>query len=137
LKHLGVPVAPKRSTLAYANEHRPWELYQTVFEQTLLQCQELVRSQGGRKKFRFKTLTSEGAEAQMRVLAQSWILPNVFNVGNVVKQLIWTRMTCNVGKLSVERRHNEKAAVSDLGCVVAQRRSLVPSCRYECWRGSI
>src|SRR5258708_2429813 len=54
LKHLGVPVAPKRSTLAYANEHRPWELYQTVFEQTLLKCQELVRSQGGRKKFRFK-----------------------------------------------------------------------------------
>jgi hypothetical protein len=43
LKHLGVPVAPKRSTLAYANEHRPWELYQTVFEQTLSQCQELVR----------------------------------------------------------------------------------------------
>ena len=37
LKHLGVPVAPKRSTLAYANEHRPWELYQTVFEQTLYQ----------------------------------------------------------------------------------------------------
>jgi hypothetical protein len=25
-----------------------------VFEQTLSQCQELVRSQGGRKKFRFK-----------------------------------------------------------------------------------
>src|ERR1035441_3947349 len=31
LKHLGGPVAPKRSTLAYANEHRPWELYQAVF----------------------------------------------------------------------------------------------------------
>ena len=54
LKHLGVPVAPKKSTLAYANENRPWELYQTVFEQTLVKCQELVRSQGGRKKFRFK-----------------------------------------------------------------------------------
>ena len=54
LKHLGVPVAPKKSTLAYANENRPWELYQTVFEQTLLKCQELVSSQGGRKKFRFK-----------------------------------------------------------------------------------
>src|SRR5664280_2709270 len=51
LKHLGVPVAPKRSTLAYANEHRPWELYQAVFEKTLFKCQELVRSQGGRKKF--------------------------------------------------------------------------------------
>jgi hypothetical protein len=54
LKHLGVPVAPKKSTLAYANENRPWELYQTVFEQTLVKCQELVRRQGGRKKFRFK-----------------------------------------------------------------------------------
>ena len=54
LKHLGVPVAPKKSTLAYANENRPWELYQTVFEQTLVKCQELVSSQGGRKKFRFK-----------------------------------------------------------------------------------
>jgi len=29
-------------------------LYQTVFEQTLVKCQDLVRSQGGRKKFRFK-----------------------------------------------------------------------------------
>jgi len=54
LKHLGVPVAPKRSTLAYANENRPWELYQTVFKQTLSKCQELVARQGGRKKFRFK-----------------------------------------------------------------------------------
>jgi hypothetical protein len=24
LKHLGIPDAPKKSTLAYANEHRPW-----------------------------------------------------------------------------------------------------------------
>ena len=54
LKHLGVPVAPKKSTLAYANEHRPWQLYQNVFEQTLEKCRQLVGRQGGRKKFRFK-----------------------------------------------------------------------------------
>jgi Domain of unknown function (DUF4372) len=54
LKHLGVPVAPKKSSLAYGNANRPWELYQTVFEQTLFRCQELVANQGGRKKFRFK-----------------------------------------------------------------------------------
>lgn len=29
LKHLGIDDAPKRSTLSYANEHRPWQLYQT------------------------------------------------------------------------------------------------------------
>ncbi len=54
LKHLGVPVAPKKSTLAYANENRPWELYQTVFQQTLVKCQGLVNSHGAGKKFRFK-----------------------------------------------------------------------------------
>ncbi len=51
LKHLGVPAAPKRSTLAYANEHRPWELYQTVFQSLFQRCQEVV---GAQKKFRFR-----------------------------------------------------------------------------------
>lgn len=54
LKHLGIPQAPKRSTLAYANERRPWELYQTVFGQLLAKCQALVAGQGGRKKLRFQ-----------------------------------------------------------------------------------
>jgi IS4 transposase len=54
LKHLGVPAAPKKSTLAYANEHRPWELYQTVFEQVLGKCQSVVAESGSTKKFRFK-----------------------------------------------------------------------------------
>jgi hypothetical protein len=54
LKHLGVPEAPKRSTLAYANEHRPWQLYETVFHQLLGKCQTAVAGRGGKKKFRFK-----------------------------------------------------------------------------------
>ena len=33
LRHLGVQSAPCRSTLAYANQHRPWQLYRTLFEQ--------------------------------------------------------------------------------------------------------
>ena len=50
LKHLGI-LAPHRSTLAYANEHRPWQLYQELF---LLLLQR-IQSQGiGQKKFRFK-----------------------------------------------------------------------------------
>lgn len=54
LKHLGVAEAPKKSTLAYANEHRPWKLYRTVFEQTLGKCQSVVAASGCKKKFRFK-----------------------------------------------------------------------------------
>jgi len=54
LKHLGVPEAPKKSTLAYANANRPWELYQTVCEQLYGKCQSVVAKLGGKKKFRFK-----------------------------------------------------------------------------------
>jgi len=50
LKHLGI-TAPSHSTLAYANEHRPWELYQMIFLQLLGRCQNEGR---GKKKFRFK-----------------------------------------------------------------------------------
>jgi hypothetical protein len=49
LAHLGVKAA-KRSTLAYANAHRPWELYQRVFYQVLARCREVA----GTKPFRFK-----------------------------------------------------------------------------------
>jgi len=74
LKHLGVPGSPKRSTLAYANEHRPWQLYQTVFEQTLVKCQELVNSQGGRKKFRFKNklMSLDGSIIDLSVSLFDW-----------------------------------------------------------------
>jgi hypothetical protein len=50
--HLGLKEAPKRSTLAYANSHRPWQLYQGVFEQLLGRCQILAAER--RRPFRFK-----------------------------------------------------------------------------------
>jgi hypothetical protein len=38
LKHLGVDRAPTRSTLAYANEHRPWQLYKSMFDRLAAVC---------------------------------------------------------------------------------------------------
>ena len=35
LRHLGVEEPPARSTLSYANEHRPWQMYQTLFDHLL------------------------------------------------------------------------------------------------------
>jgi len=52
LKHLGIPIAPSRSTLAYANEHRPWELYQAVFGELRERCYSVASAK--KKKFRFK-----------------------------------------------------------------------------------
>jgi len=49
LSHLGIS-APSRATLAYANEHRPWELYQAVFFALLRRCEQIAP----KKKLRIK-----------------------------------------------------------------------------------
>src|SRR5919205_4579841 len=50
LEQLGMGV-PKRSTLAYANKHRPWELFRDVFYRTTERCRAEI---GQKTKFRFK-----------------------------------------------------------------------------------
>lgn len=52
LVHLGLAKAPSKSTLCYANEHRPWELYHDLFHQTLSKVMQY--SPGKKRKFRFK-----------------------------------------------------------------------------------
>ena len=52
LSHLGLRTAPAKSTLSYANAHRPWQLYQNTF----FHLRDLCRSEspGKKKRFRFK-----------------------------------------------------------------------------------
>lgn len=52
LRHLGLSETPKRSTLAYANAHRPWQLYQMMFEILYRRC--AATAAAGPKKFRFR-----------------------------------------------------------------------------------
>lgn len=49
LSHLGAE-APKRSSLSYANAHRPWQLYEDLFHHLLERCREVAP----RHRFRFK-----------------------------------------------------------------------------------
>lgn len=50
LVHLGLRGAPNKSTLAYANAHRPWQLYRDLFYHLLEKCFAVAP----KKKFRFK-----------------------------------------------------------------------------------
>lgn len=50
LRHLGLPDAPRPSTLADANEHCSWQLHRSVSYQQLARCHEVARAHG----FRFK-----------------------------------------------------------------------------------
>ena len=52
LNHLRVASAPAKSTLAYANAHRPWQLYEKLFMNLLATCHR--ESPGKKRKFRFK-----------------------------------------------------------------------------------
>jgi hypothetical protein len=45
LVHLGLQDAPAKSTLAYANEHRSYRVFEAVFYQLLEQAQEPVYEQ--------------------------------------------------------------------------------------------
>jgi hypothetical protein len=51
MKHLGMKNAPNKSTLSYANSHRPWQLFQDLFYDTLDMCKMAAP---GKHKFRFK-----------------------------------------------------------------------------------
>lgn len=52
LQHLGMKDAPNKSTLSYANGHRPWEMFRDLFYETLEVCRTVAP--GKDKKFRFK-----------------------------------------------------------------------------------
>ena len=72
LKHLGMDGAPARSTLAYANENRPWQLYQDVFQTLLGRCQH--EAQNHKRKFRFKhkLLSIDGTMIELSLSMFDW-----------------------------------------------------------------
>jgi hypothetical protein len=70
LKHLGLEAEPKRSTLSYANAHRPWELFERLFYDLLGQVQEI----SPKKKFRFKNrlLTMDSTTVELCASMFDW-----------------------------------------------------------------
>ena len=70
LRHLGLPAAPKRSTLAYANAHRPSALFENLFYRML----EVARSQGRwpGQVFTSGAPTMDCAPSKLRLLRLGW-----------------------------------------------------------------
>jgi hypothetical protein len=56
LRPLAVQQPPKRSTLAYAN-HRPWELYRSVFYDWLEYCRDQAAGHKRKSRFQHKLLS--------------------------------------------------------------------------------
>jgi hypothetical protein len=74
LRHLGLPEAPARSTLAYANSHRPWQLYETVFHQLLAKCRMRlgVAKSGGKLGLPGKLLSLDATVIDLCAAVFDW-----------------------------------------------------------------
>lgn len=70
LQQLGVGRAAKRTTLAYANTHRPWQLFQDVFEHLYSRCHDVAPGH----KFRFKSplLSLDSSTIDLCAAAFDW-----------------------------------------------------------------
>ncbi len=154
---MGVPTAPSRSTLAYANQHRPWQLYQTVFLQLLDRCHGVAAS--GRRKFRFKNKLlsldatvidlcatlydwakfrrTKGAIKLHLLLDHDGYLPRfaVITDGkthelNVARKLRWepTRAHC---RSAVDKRADQLRTVKPVPPIRLAQKGLVIGCSFE------
>jgi hypothetical protein len=74
LRHLGLPFAPKRSTLAYANAHRPSALFEDLFYRTLEIARGQAQQSGVRHKFRFnnKLLSIDATTIELCASVFDW-----------------------------------------------------------------
>ena len=74
LLHLGVRRAPTRSTRAYANQHRPWEVYETLFDDLVRLCQGQAALR--KRKFRFEgpLLSSDATMIPLCLSMFDWVL---------------------------------------------------------------
>ena len=72
LRHLGLEQAPTRSTLAYANQHRPWEMYKTVFGSLAAVCQAEAKDKKRRFRFKHRLLTLDATVIPVCVSMFEW-----------------------------------------------------------------
>ncbi|MFN3467479.1 MAG: IS4 family transposase, partial [Candidatus Brocadiales bacterium] len=72
LRHLGISGSPKRSTLAYANEHRPWELFQGLFYELLGRCQREFQTIGRRFRFKNKLMSFDATVIELCAAVFDW-----------------------------------------------------------------
>lgn len=70
LNHLGLDVAPSRSTLSYANAHRPWQLFESLFYVLLDRCKELAPKR--RLKFKNALLSLDSTVIDLCASVFDW-----------------------------------------------------------------
>jgi hypothetical protein len=71
LRHLGMKEPPKKSTLSYANTHRPWEMFRDLFYETMNMCQ-MAAPKNHKFRFRNKVLSLDATTISLCLALFPW-----------------------------------------------------------------
>lgn len=100
LVHLGVQRTPTCSTLAYANAHRPWQLYETLFYQVVTRCQTVAALKRRRFRFKYPLRTMDTTLIELCATVFDWAR-FVRTKGGLKLHLNWTtKAVCHAGRSS-------------------------------------
>jgi hypothetical protein len=72
LRHLGLSDSPARSTLAYANEHRPWEVFRDLFYTLRERCRAEAAGRGHGFRFKNKLVSLDASTIALSVSMFDW-----------------------------------------------------------------
>ena len=139
LTHLGLSRAPARSTLSYANEHRPWELFETVFYQVAEQAQALAATQNRRFRFKNPLLSIDSTTIELCLSVFDWARFRR-KKGAVKLHLMLNHQGClpSWALITDGKVHDIKAARMldfEPGTIVAMDRAYVDYDLFDYWTG--
>jgi len=72
LNHMGIERQPSRSTLGYANEHRPYEIYRTMFEAMVAEIQPKLTRKSKPRGFKGKLLSVDSTTIDLCLSVFPW-----------------------------------------------------------------
>jgi len=72
LNHMGIDRTPSKSTLAYANEHRPWEIYRDMFESIVAEMQPKLTKTSKPRGFKGKLFSVDSTTIDLCLSVYPW-----------------------------------------------------------------
>jgi hypothetical protein len=137
LTHLGLKEAPARSTLSYANRHRPWQLFENVFYQVYEQAQHLAFRQKRRFRFKNPLFSIDSTTMELCLTAFDWARYRR-RKGAVKLHLMLNHQGClpSWALITDGKYHDVKAAQKldfESGTIVAMDRAYVDYDLFDRW----
>lgn len=72
LNHMGIEKIPKKSSLSYANQHRPWEIYRDMFESMVADLHSKIDRKSKPKGFKGKLLSIDSTTIDLCLALFPW-----------------------------------------------------------------